>query len=220
MLQHYEVVSIPSADSPQGARDLLQSFAYTPVPVIAVRNTDPTSVKAAIGQIADDLPDSMSTEAYTRPYEFGEAGELEHVGLHVDHMPPVEGDEELPITYHLTHSGLAIGSLLGAGTNFVERVARTRVDTGSELERYFDTGVVDTELSDTVCHQITLEPGTLLIFKNGLPLWHRMKDILGTGRRSTAFDSVMKIHPGMGVKFHVGEIPAPEQNWDDPLPLN
>lgn len=210
MLQPVEIVPIPSAEMPHAARELLQRFVQTTLPAVVVRNSDPSDVRAAIDQLGADLPTAMDTEPLTRDFEFGDAGELGPLGMHKDYMPPIRGDKELAVTYHLTHSGVAVASLLGAGAKFVERHASTQrhIDIGLEVGAHLKKGLVDPDLSSTVCHQATLEPGSLLIFKNGMPYWHWM-ETQGNGRRSTAFDSTMAIHPGMGVAFLENKPPVP-----------
>ncbi|HYH74999.1 MAG TPA: hypothetical protein VD735_03480 [Candidatus Saccharimonadales bacterium] len=208
MLQRYEVVPIPVAETPEAARDLLQQFVSTALPAVVVRNATTESVHGALAQLGEDLPAGMQTEAHTCDFEFGNAGQLGAIGMHHDHLPPVEGEEEIAVTYHLTHSGLAVASLLAPGAGLVERVRSMEKPRwlGEDVDAHFDKGLVDTDVTQPVCHQTVLTAGSLLVFKNGLSYWHRMQTE-GEGRRSTAYDSIMAVQPGMNVQFQGVENP-------------
>lgn len=199
-LRPFEIVPIPVAETPQSARDLLQEFACSALPALVIRNANPTDLQDAIAELDRDLPANMDTEAQTRDFEFGDLGELGHAGLHYDYGQPAAGAEKIPISYHLTHTGLAVASLFAIGPAFSERRADNTLPEKDARLLNFHDGYVDADVSGTVCHQTTLTAGSLLIFKNGAPYWHIM-DTQGEGRRSTVFDALMGVNDGLDLSF-------------------
>jgi hypothetical protein len=213
MLQKFNVVPIPEVESPADARELLHRFARSDLPALAIRNAGTEGLEAAIDGISADLPPGVETEATTAEFEFGDAGWLGHVGLHYDHEVPEVGSEDIPISWHLTESGIAVASLFAVGPRFTERAVghRAQVDhMRREMEENFRAGVVDTDVMDPTNYQTTVTPGTLLVFKNGAPYWH-IFDTQGTGRRSVVHDSTMAARPEMNLAFR-----NPAQTPDPP----
>ena len=205
MLQRFETVRIPEADSPAAARELLWRFATTDLPALAIRNTAAENVGGAIGQIYADLPPGMETEAATMEFEFGDAGELGHVGLHVDHAQPEQDADDIRFTYHLTTSGLAVASLFAVGSRFADLTPGGSIERTMPLragmEADFANGEVDAGLAEPVCYQAELNPGTFFIFKNGAPYWHFIQDEPGSGRLSLAVDSYLAVRPELNLQY-------------------
>jgi hypothetical protein len=218
MLAPFSVSELPVATTEATTRSLLEEYATTPLPAVVVRGLGASTVHEAVKQITPMLPEGMSTNPATRDYEFGKKGKLGVIGLHRDHYPPRPDAVELPITYHFTTGGLAVASFFGAGPDFMERhlQAESITQLTTQLGKNVAQGMVDTDLADPTCYRTTVESGTLVIFKNGLPLWHLFDG--DADRISTAFDSTMAITPGMEVQTYDGALPGIGDGWDAPLP--
>jgi hypothetical protein len=214
----HSTIELPVANTKADASSLLREYATTPLPAVIIRNLGASTVHEAVGQIASLLPEGMSTKPTSRDYDFGsKMGNLKPPGLHRDHYPPRPNATELPITYHFTTGGLAVASFLKAGPGFMQNhLEATSVDeVALRLSKLLAVGMVDTDLAEAIRYQTTIEPGTLAIFKNGLPLWHLFEG--NDERLSTAFDSTIAITPDMGVQYYDGPLPSFENSWDAPL---
>ncbi len=168
----FEIRNVVPASNPAAAGRLVEEFAHTDLPVIAIEDTGRT-LSVALKAIGPLLPEAMETGVPSSEFRIPLGDSLWHFLPGID-LPPLpddwhidphgDADSWITINYHHTGFGEVQGRFVRALRPFSYLHDKDKYLLGQ--------GVVDTRNFEPVCWRSLSKRGTLVIFKAGLPLAH------------------------------------------------
>ncbi|HSX29089.1 MAG TPA: hypothetical protein VLE73_00855 [Candidatus Saccharimonadales bacterium] len=200
MLRKFTDVELPIAARPIDAKPLFTKLATTPLPAVVVE-TGQKTLEDAIDSVQPYMHPGINPTRVSPQYTFGIPETPQFAGLHWDTLPPQHGQDTMPLTFHFTENGVAIGSMLRPGKHFMEMASDTvEAQALSVTARInFLQGVVDENYLQPTRFRCLSKTGTLVVFKSGQPLVHIFED-QPPRRHSIAYDGTIVIHPNMGIR--------------------
>jgi len=182
----FEISFLPEADSPLAIQNHAERFAQSDMPAFVIRQAGET-LPEAIELIRPLLPGSVSflherhNQSFPNITHDGNGNPIydkgtacykgDYAGLHVDVSSPDEPHTDL--NFHHTAEGKIRASFFMPGPALLARlVDNNRAPMPSRVMPNFRDGLIDPDIMEPVCHRADLNPGDMVVFREGWPVVH------------------------------------------------